>query len=327
MNSKSTPLISVIIPCFNSEKYIGLTLDRLFKQSMKDFEVIVVDDGSTDKTREILATYKKGIRVIESSHQGASEARSMGVKAASGEIIQFLDSDDWLDDEALEKKYKALVRYDADVVYTGYQRVYEKLDGKLVEGPIFLKKMEDISEDKQLVAFTEFWALHSQLYRKKVIEAVSFFNPKLKIIQDVRLFFDVVRDGVKIVFVPEVLAYYRLSDKQTSLSKGNRVAFLKDIYENSVDVQQLWRGQGELTEKRKKALLGNYAQVARGVFGLDPVLFDKAYTQMQKISPDYIPEGGLFFRRFAKWMGYRRAEALAFQFRELKSHLGHKVNR
>ena len=86
------PKFSIIIPVYNVEEYIGRCLDSVFKQTMKDFEVIVVDDGCTDKSIEIAKEYD--VEVITSKHVSVSEARNIGEKKATGEYLLFLDSDD-----------------------------------------------------------------------------------------------------------------------------------------------------------------------------------------------------------------------------------------
>lgn len=98
----NTPLISIIIPAYNAQKYISATLDSILNQPCKDFEIIVVNDGSTDKTSEILSSYSsrnKQIVVLDQKNQGVSVARNNALEIAKGKYISFLDSDDlWADD-------------------------------------------------------------------------------------------------------------------------------------------------------------------------------------------------------------------------------------
>ncbi len=92
---------SIIIPVYNVEKYLKKCLDSVKNQTFKDYEVLVVDDGSTDKSKEIAKKYD--LTLIESNHVGVSSARNMAIKKAKGEYLVFLDSDDWWDKELLEK--------------------------------------------------------------------------------------------------------------------------------------------------------------------------------------------------------------------------------
>ena len=91
---KENPLVSVIIPVYNGEKYVAYALESVFKQDYQPLEVILVDDGSTDRTAEIIGKYDN-VHYIYQTNQGVSSARNTGVAASSGEIIAFLDSDDY----------------------------------------------------------------------------------------------------------------------------------------------------------------------------------------------------------------------------------------
>lgn len=97
------PKYSVIIPIYNSEKYLDVCLNSVFKQTNQDFEIICVNDGSTDKSLEILNKYKDDIVIINQENMGLSVARNNGVKKAKGKYIIFLDSDDYIENKLLEK--------------------------------------------------------------------------------------------------------------------------------------------------------------------------------------------------------------------------------
>jgi glycosyltransferase involved in cell wall biosynthesis len=86
--------LSVIIPCFNAEAYLGETLDSIQAQQLSDFEIIVLDDGSTDRSVEVARCHSAGVKVIQQTNQGPSAARQAGIAAASGELLAFCDADD-----------------------------------------------------------------------------------------------------------------------------------------------------------------------------------------------------------------------------------------
>ena len=100
------PKFSIVIPVYNVERYLKRTLDSVFNQTYQDFEVIVVNDGCTDKSMNIAKNYKA--KIINNQRVGVSEARNIGAKQASGEYLLFLDSDDYWDKELLEKINKSL---------------------------------------------------------------------------------------------------------------------------------------------------------------------------------------------------------------------------
>ncbi len=100
------PKFSIVIPVYNVERYLKRTLDSVFNQTYQDFEVIVVNDGCTDKSMNIAKKYK--VKIIDNQRVGVSEARNIGAKQASGEYLLFLDSDDYWDKKLLEKINKSL---------------------------------------------------------------------------------------------------------------------------------------------------------------------------------------------------------------------------
>ena len=109
--------VSIIIPVYNVEEYLERCLNSVFKQTLKDIEIICVNDGSSDKSREILAKYEEisNFKVIDQINSGLSVARNTGLLAAKGEYVGFLDSDDFIDSEFYEKLYTTAVDYNADI--------------------------------------------------------------------------------------------------------------------------------------------------------------------------------------------------------------------
>lgn len=127
----ANPAISIIVPVYNSAPYLKRALDSIRRQSMKHYEVILINDGSTDSSRDILLSYCRKdarFRLIDQENSGVSAARNAGLKAARGEYIAFLDSDDFLAPFYLQRLYRAAVEFDADIVCCGFYRYYEEDD-------------------------------------------------------------------------------------------------------------------------------------------------------------------------------------------------------
>ena len=98
--------VSIILPVFNGEKFIKKAIESVLNQSLNDFELIVINDGSTDSTADIINSFKDNrIRIINQSNKGPGQARNNGLKIASGDYIMFLDADDWFCEDALETAY------------------------------------------------------------------------------------------------------------------------------------------------------------------------------------------------------------------------------
>ena len=115
---KHTPMISVVIPVYNVDKYVGKCLSSLVEQTYRDFEIIAVNDGSTDNSLDILRHFEQKydfITVIDKKNGGMSSARNAGMKIARGEYISFVDSDDYVAPTFFEELYDACAEYGADI--------------------------------------------------------------------------------------------------------------------------------------------------------------------------------------------------------------------
>lgn len=118
--------LSIIIPIYNAENYISNCLKSIFAQSFSDYEVVLVNDGSKDKSLDMckkIAYDDRRVTVIDKENGGASSARNAGIKAASGEYLMFIDADDYIDDGYLEAMYNAVSRFDSDIAICGVRFV------------------------------------------------------------------------------------------------------------------------------------------------------------------------------------------------------------
>ena len=126
------PKVSVIVPVYNVEKYLGECLDSVLRQTLKDIEIVCVDDGSTDSSAKILADYAakdSRIKVVTQANAGLSAARNAGMDAASGEYVCFIDSDDWIVDDAMERCVAACDRDGLDQFVFGCSVMADENDG------------------------------------------------------------------------------------------------------------------------------------------------------------------------------------------------------
>ena len=118
-------VVSIVIPCYNSARFLADTLESAFTQSYPHTEIIVIDDGSTDGTPELIRSYGDRVRAEFGPNRGASAARNRGTELARGEFIQYLDSDDLLTPDAIARRVAALQRSGADVAYSDWERLVE----------------------------------------------------------------------------------------------------------------------------------------------------------------------------------------------------------
>lgn len=120
------PKVSIIVPTYNNEIYLAKCLFSLAEQTLKDIEVIVVNDGSTDNTSSILKTfadYDTRFKIINQNHLKQGAARNNGTSIATGEYVGFVDSDDWVDLDYYEKLYNSAKKYDSDIALATNVRI------------------------------------------------------------------------------------------------------------------------------------------------------------------------------------------------------------
>ena len=141
------PCISIIIPAYNAEKYIEKCLQSIIYQEYKDFEVIIVNDGSTDNTKEICKKYAdldSRIRLISTENKGAGSARNTGLTEAQGRYISFIDADDFVSENYYSRMYKMIEEGNADIAECHYKRV-SKYDAKVFTNTGIQKEYTNIS--------------------------------------------------------------------------------------------------------------------------------------------------------------------------------------
>jgi len=269
---------SVIIPCYNAEHWIEATIQSVFNQTIpqSDIEIIVVDDGSKDGSVNRIRRIKAdNLRLIESTNHGVSFARNLGTAASSGEFIQYLDADDLLKPNALELRRQVLLTDSADVAYGRYEKLIEQENGTFTTGPVAGQKMEEVSPDPELAAFSTFWVPPVALmYRRAIVEKIGPWKRSLPVIQDARFIQDAAYHGARFVFLPEVLGIYRVH-RTISLSKRS-VLFERDILKNIYQTEIRWQKDHRLTPARMAYLAETYQRSAEKFFGQDSVRFQFA---------------------------------------------------
>ena len=219
-------LISIIVPVYNVEEYLKQCLDSILDQTYRNWELILVNDGSTDSSGLICQEYAEKdarIRYYEKENGGLSDARNYGIEQAQGEYLTFVDSDDFLDASHLNVLYNALVKNDVDISianYTNYQTstatfylhtfgdYYEKIytSEELIDDLSFLERND--------LSFSTIWG---SLYKKNVFSFLRF--PKGVIGEDVALIYKMYTQVDKIVYVHKDTYIYRENDSGISKSK------------------------------------------------------------------------------------------------------------
>lgn len=223
--------VSVIIPTYNNAKYITDAIESVQRQTYKDTEIIVVDDGSTDNTQEMMANFSD-ITYLQQYHQGPAVARNRGLREAHGEYIQFLDSDDVLLPTKLEKCLSVFESHpNVGLVYTGYEVRTSDLSEPVAIQPPILQKPQGSDLMALINSTTTIFAPHCALIRQACIDTVGGFNESLIGTEDWYLWISLAAQGTVFYHLDEILAWTRKHDTNLSSNVMNLAYARLNAYE------------------------------------------------------------------------------------------------
>ena len=223
--------VSVIVPVFNVEEYLSTSLDSILNQTLKDIEIICINDGSTDASLDILENYAKKdarIKIISKKNEGQGIARNIGLDNAQGEFIAFVDSDDFIKEDMLEKSYKKSVSKNLDLVMykvSSFDNETHEINDNLWYYSLkcfdgFEKEIFNNSDTKKfthLISVTPF----NKLYKRSFIEKNNIRFPDKYIFEDEVFFYNVYLKAKRISLIDENLYYYRTNRKGSTVSNNS----------------------------------------------------------------------------------------------------------
>lgn len=219
----SKPLVSVIIPVRNCERFLASSIVSVLEQDYRPFEVIVVDDGSTDDGAIIVRSYPD-IICISQSYQGVSVARNTGISAARGEFIAFLDADDLWTADKLSIQVGYLIDH-PEIQYT-IARVKFFLEPGCHIPPGFRKRLLRNDHVGQLIG--------TLVARSSLFDAIGKFNPNLTTAEDVDWFARANDGGIPVAIIPRVLLYIRVHDTNLSINAPTNNQDLLKVLKQSI---------------------------------------------------------------------------------------------
>lgn len=231
--AKDKPLVSIIVPVYNVEKYLARCLDSIIAQTYKNLQIIVVDDGSTDNSGKLCDEYAKKDKRIEVYHKkngGVSSARNIGIKNAKGEAVGFIDSDDYVEPQYTETLVKSMLDNDSDISICGFKKVYVGKSDTIIrykDGACFDKKT---FVNKIMNVENAFGVCHMKLIKKEVI-GENAFDETLTVGEDALFMVSISANVDKVSYVGQALYNYRIN--QSSVVRRYDKNYLKK-YEQSM---------------------------------------------------------------------------------------------
>lgn len=206
------PKISVIIPVYNASSYIKKCLDSLVKQTLSDIEIIIVNDGSVDNTEKIINNYLKkhnNIIYIYKENGGQSSARNLGLKKAKGKFISFIDGDDYIEEDMLEKLYNKAEEYKLDICICDIKYVY---DDHIEKQILFKENKKIISPKEYMLTNPCPW---NKIYKRTLLTKNNFAFPEGIIYEDFSMIPRLALWTDKIGYVNECLYNYIIHENST----------------------------------------------------------------------------------------------------------------
>lgn len=292
------PTISVIVPVYNVEKYLKCCLDSILAQSFRDFELILIDDGSPDRCGEICDEYAKSderVVVIHKENGGVSDARNVGIERATGEYLAFVDGDDYISPECLSELYAAVVSNECDMAECAIRLVSEGdcsiYDDAAREEIRILKPREHLFEKGNIY-------YHLVLYSSSLFSDIRF--PVGKYYEDSAIIYKLIYSSRGIARLGRTLYYYRRRDNSLTTAdlsrkkildsvdiQNERVRFFKENKENDIWQLELARNCVAMIEVYRKA----YRKEIPDCSVYDPIdLYRYVKERFRKIERGAIPK-------------------------------------
>lgn len=227
MLNHSEPLVSVIIPNYNHAQYLGDAIRSVLAQTYRNYEIIVIDDGSTDNSRAVATEFGERVNYIYQNNAGLSAARNTGINASNGSLIGVLDADDMYEPDYLNVLVAALQEHpDAAGVYCGYQFVDD------LNRPLPQVEARQVKPDRLYAALLEgnFFVPESIFLRRSVYEDVGLFDESLRACEDWDVWLRVAKK-YKLIHSPKILTRHRILPGSMSTDPlrmlNNRLAVMK----------------------------------------------------------------------------------------------------
>lgn len=301
-------LVTIGIPCFNSARWIKAAVDSALGQDWPETEIIVVDDGSTDGSQEILLGYGDKIRVILGKHRGANPARNDILKNAKGGWIQYLDADDYLLPGKISHQFAESEDGDSDVIYSPVH---------IAENNTLRPSELDTTLDiySQWIA----WQLPQTggcLWRKEALERIGGWNESMPCCQEHELYFRALKAGLRFRYTPTPNAVYRIWSDETLCRKDKRLVI--KIKTGLIDEMRAWLESRCLWTATTAAVASRACfEMSRTLvqYGLDEAAtYHDARKALGLIRAEG-PAAPAFYRLFYNVGGFRSAERVAWWMR------------
>lgn len=307
------PKISILIPCYNAERWIAQTIESALAQTYTNKEVIVVDDGSTDNSLEIIQTFDGKIRWETGSNRGGNPARNRLLELSMGEWLQYLDADDYLLPDKIEKQIEFLKdNSQVEVIYSPHITEEKSAQGFSYN----VHTIVNYPEPHDLWLLASRWHLPQTgglLIRKDALNDIGGWQDGLKHCQDYDLYVRLLKAEKRFAYCDQAGAVYRWWCSGTVMRRS-----VLEIYHDRLDVQAAIATHllsiGQLTQERKEAVYQAKFEYARRIYTWDKQWAIRVANEIRTHEPDFVPSRQVapgLYQNLYKTIGFSGAEYVA----------------
>jgi glycosyltransferase involved in cell wall biosynthesis len=316
------PKVSILIPCYNAARWIQQAIQSALDQTWPNKEVVVVDDGSTDGSLPIIRSFGDAIRVETGPNRGGNVARNRLLELSDGEWVQYLDADDYLLPDKIERQMAQFDRAQVDVAYAPMILQYWKDNQKLWQERPSIPEPHDLWVHlvRGLLPRTG-----GPLWRRAAIVDVGNWRPDQPSCQEYELYLRMLIANKRFQFCPTAGAVYRLWSSTTVCRKDPYRTLVLRL--RIIDaVEEHLQAKGELTEERRDAIAHGRIESARGLYQIDRQASRRVAELARSKHPKYrLDASGCFpraYRLVYHSLGFHAAESIAQVTRRLRTRGG-----
>ena len=305
--------VSILIPCYNADAFIEQAIESALAQTITDKEVIVIDDGSTDRSLDRILRFGSAIRVESGPNRGGTRTRNRLLSMAHGEWVQYLDADDFLLPDKIEQQLHE-GSSDSDVLY-GPVTIHQSNSQKRTLLPI-----PEQDDPWQLLIRWQLPQTGGSLWKAEKLRSVGGWNDAQPVCQEHELYLRMLEAGMIFERTNASGAIYRIWSEET-VCRRNPLATFEMKMKIVSRVETVLRNRQQLDDERKTCLAHARLECARAVYNLDPDFALSLSLEAERISPGYVPQVSEAFpsiyRIIYRILGFRSAEMIAGLKRKL----------
>lgn len=313
-----TPVVSVVIPCYNAECWVGEAIDSCLGQTYQRVEILAVDDGSTDGSADILRLYGERIHLVCGPNRGGNHARNQGFALSQGKYIQFLDADDYLLPEKIERQVAFLEESGAAAVYGDWRHRFHDANGSSHLGEVQIPGQQaDLLES----LLTGWWvANNALLFRRQAVLEAGGWDETLKAAQDRDFITTVALNGADIRYQPGCYSVYRRYGKVT-VSTSESLRWVTNHLCVLEKAESQLEASGRLFSRYRLALAGSYYKLARRCYDTDRSLYHRLVGKTLALWPEFQPRESTSYNVAYRLFGLAFADRLASYRRRVRRRL------